>query len=470
MSEIYDFEKFPKVAPPQFFNLDVEQTIEKKIEDIKFSIDLNTLLTDSETPYYQSNLDQPIKSAKKVRLAYYLGSRGGGKTTAMEEDAEDYYNEGMSCWWLWGSRSNENVFIGVNRNCKLKWSKTFETLDKEITLSKTVEHRQKLYDLKEKLHDRLHCNCSKSYPISWLTPNYYTFKGVDEYNNNWSSKDEFDSAFVDGWLTRSYNELSKTEKLQLVQRKLKKPKHLIKTDTIRICPFTIPSNAKNKEIFEREFIKYALDARKEHRWIVMNPLMFLDESDKFQTMGYIMSRIKVWVDLYFQPNTPESVARLRGVSQPVPKEQWTKIERSWDKICMILAEIRTIAPPHKFSPEQKSNLSKRPIIDMIPELRHFRVWLLGDLQSPDDLNDSVRPMADHVVIKRASKEVLGDDWSSFYNMIEKSRNERVYAMSHGRFDDIKKAPSDLVSIINKNLPSIPEIPRHKGYVVYTNGE
>ena len=43
-------------------------------------------------------------------------------------------------------------------------------------------------------------------------------------------------------------------------------------------------------------------------------------------------------------------------------------------------------------------------------------------------------------------------------------------MSHGRFDDIKKAPSDLVSIINKNLPSIPEIPRHKGYVVYTNGE
>src|SRR3990167_2882222 len=426
MSQIYEYEKFPSVAPPVFINLDMEQRVETVLQKLQNDIDVDLLLADSETPYYQSNLDQPRKTAKKVRLAYYWGDRGSGKTTAMEEDAEDYFNEFLSSWWLWGSRSNENVFIAVNRNCKYIWSKSFEKIDKALLLAKTNEEIDKLYKLKEKLKDRLHCNCSKAYPINWLVPNYYVFKGIEDYNNNWSGREEFELAYDNGWVTRSYDELSVSEKVLLGQRKMKKPKHLIKTDLIRICPFTVPNNAKNKEIFEKEFICYALDARREHRWLIYNPLMSLKE-DKFQFIGYVMEKVKFWVDQYFQPSTPESVAKFRKVTEPVPRDHWTKMEKSWDKIHMVLAEIRTIAPPHKYSPEQKSNLSKRPIIDTIPELRHFRIWLDGDLQSPDDLNDSVRPMADYVVIKRAGEDLLGKEWSHFYNMIEKLRKDRLIA-------------------------------------------
>ena len=462
----YDMTKFPKMSPPEFVNLDEGLTV----KDLESVIDFDILMADSETPYYQSNLDQPRMSARKVRLAYFLGSRGGGKTTAMEEDAEFYYNEGLSCWYLWGSRSNENVFIAVNRNCKVVWNKMFKTIQHHIDFAKSDEERDQLMMRMEKMEERLHCSCSKAYPINWLVPNYFDFKGVTEYNTCWSGKEEFDVAYGNGWVTRPYDELSRDEKRLLIQRKLKKPKHLINTDLIRICPFTIPNSAKNKEIFEKEFLKYALEARREHRWLVMNPLMFLKEEHKFQSMGYIMERVKFWVDQYFQPNTPESVAKSRGISEPVPREDWTKLEKSEDKICIVLGEIRTIAPPHKYSPEQKSNLSKRPIIDAIPELRHLRIWLLGDLQSPDDLNDSVRHMADHVVIKRTSEELLGDEWSYFYKKIEKQRVERLIAMSHGKFDDFKKAPKELANKIDNDLPSISQIPKNKGYVVYPNGE
>jgi hypothetical protein len=374
----YDISRFPKTVPPEFVNLDERLTV----KDLDSAIDFDILMADSETPYYQSNLDQPRMSARKVRLAYFLGSRGGGKTTAMEEDAEYYFNEGLSCWYIWGSRSNENVFIAVNKNDKIMWNKTFKNIEHHINFAKTDEEREIMIERLDKLQERLRCNCSKAYPINWLVPNYYDFKGVTEYNTCWSNKEEFDIAYENGWITRPFQELSKDEKILLIQRKMKKPKHLIKTDLIRICSFTIPNNAKNKEIFEKEFLKYALEARKEHRWLVMNPLMFLKEEHKFQTMGYIMERVKFWVDQYFQPNTPESVARLRGVSEPVPRDQWTKIEKSWDKICIVLGEIRTIAPPHKYSPEQKSNLSKRPIIAEIQELTHLTIWLVGDLQSP----------------------------------------------------------------------------------------
>lgn len=466
MSQEYDISQFPKVAPPSFTHLDDFVSVKQ----VQSDIDYEELLSESETPYYQSNLEQPRMSAKKVRLSYYIGDRGGGKTSAMEEDAELYFNEGLSCWWLWGSRSNENVFIGVNRNCRRKWKKKLQKIEDSIVLANSIADRKALYDMLNNLKSRLHCDCHKAYPINWLVPNYYDFKGVKEYNYNWSGKDEFDEAFENGWVTRPFVELSSDEKKALIQRKLAKPKHLVKTDLIRICPFTIPDSAKNKEIFEKEYLGYALEARKEHRWLIMNPLNFLKEQDKFSTIGYIMERSKVWVDRYFQPNTPESVAKLRGVSEPVPKEEWTKVELSWDKIHLVLAEIRTIAPPHKYSPEQKSNLSKRPIIDMIPEMRHFRIWLNGDLQSPEDLNDSVRPMADYVVVKRSSADLLGKEWTHFFTNIENMRKNRLISMSHGKFDDFKKAPPEIKSMIDKSLPSIPEIPKNKGYVVYRNGE
>lgn len=444
----------------------------ESISDISEKV--KNLLSESETAEYQSNLQQPRLNAKKVRLAFFIGERGAGKTTSMEEDAEFYYNEYLTSMYLWASRSNENVFVAVNRNCKKKWKNLKNEIDKKICYTRNEEELQKLHHWKSKIKHSLHCNCDKAYPINWLVPNYYSFDGVDEYNYNWSGKEEFDNAFENGSVTRPYDELSRDEKELLVKRKLKKPRHLIKTDLIRICPLTVPTNAKNKEIFEKEFVKYMIDARKEHRWIIMNPLMFLNENDKFSTISYIVGRIKFWADQYFQPMTPESVAKLRGVKKPVPRDQWTKQERSYDKIHLIFTEVRTIAPSNKYSPEVKSGMSKRVLVDQIPELRHVRSWLTADLQNIDDLNSSIKPMANFVVIKRSSRSLLGDEYGWFLDLIEKKRNEKLSWLSHGKFDDFKKTPrgarEQYKEMIDVKLPRVSELPTNKGYVLYTNGE
>lgn len=428
------------------------------------------LIAESESSGFISNLQQPRLDATKIKVVFYIGDRGGGKTTAIEEDAEAYYHEHITPLYIWGSRSNENVFTGINLNCKTRWDEEKQKLENKIIFSKTIEEKEKYQDQLQQLQNRLHCNCSKAHPINWLVPKYWDFEGVYDYNTCWSGKDEYDLALRNEWITKPYLELTLKEREKLEQRKLKKPKYMIKNDLIRVCPFTIPISAKDKEEFEKEFLKYLFEARDEHRWIIMNPLMFMEEKEKFSTIGYIFERLKFWMDTYFQPLTPQTVAKMRGQKEPVPRSEWTKKELSYDKICLILPEIRTIAPPQKFSPEKQSTMAKRPLVDMVPELRHFRIYLLGDLQAYDDLNDSVRPMADYVIIKRATRELLGNEWSNFVTKIEQLRKERLIALSHGKFDDFKKAPFEFKQMIDKDLPNIPEIPKNKGYVVYRNGE
>lgn len=439
---------------------------EKKL---KQEIEFNDLLAESESSAYISNLQQPRKTAKKVRVSYLIGARGGGKTTALEEDAEDYFNEGLSNWYIWGSRSNENVFVAVNEDCKHRWDKAKKILEKRMIFAKNHEERQKYQRIMDQLDERLHCNCSKAYPINWLVPSYWDFKGVKQYNNNWSGKDEYIRALEKEWISKPYHELTLKQREDLENRNLPKPKWLQK-ELIRICPFTVPLNAKDKAVFEQEFLKYAFEAREEHRWLIMNPLMFLDEKHKFSTIGHIFDKLKVWVDQYWQPLTPQSVGKLRGIKESIPKEEWSKQEKSHDKICLILPEIRTLAPPNKFSPEKQSTMAKRPMIDILPEMRHLRIWLIGDLQAYNDLNDSVRPMSDYVIIKRANRELLGDEWNNFVNKIEQLRKERLLGLSHGKFDDFKTAPYEFKKAIDKDLPSVSEIPKNRGYVVYGNGE
>lgn len=408
--------------------------------------------------------------SSEIILYNGLKTHNSGKTTAIEEDAEAYYLEHITPLYIWGSRSNENVFTGVNLYCKHRWDKEKDLIQQKSFFARTREERAKFEQQLEQLESRLHCNCNKPYPINWLVPSYWDFEGVDNYNTCWSGKEEYEIALENQWITKPYHELTLKQRDLLSQRKLKKPKYLVKTDLIRICPFTIPIGAKDKEEFEKQFLQYLFEARDEHRWLVMNPLMFLDEKEKFATIGYIFERLKFWMDTYFQPLTPQSVAKMRNQKEPVPKSEWTKKELSYDKICLILPEIRTIAPPQRFSPEKQSTLAKRPLVDMVPELRHFRIYLLGDLQAYDDLNDSVRPMADYVIVKRATRELLGQEWSNFVTKIEQLRKDRLIAISHGKFDDFKKAPSELKQIIDKDLPNIPEIPKNRGYVVYRNGE
>lgn len=432
----------------------------------KFQADISDvfqeLYDESESPTYLRMAEQPWQSAKKVRIHFWWGDRNSAKSSSMEESAQIYYEKGLNIWHLWGARSYENLFWAVNHNCAEKWEKALATMP---------------HDYRKKLQGRLHCKCHRAYPILLIYPDYIDFDmdSIYRYEGiNWKSYDEYKQAVKLGLMPP---DITKKEKKLLFEGKLRKPIHLLPKhynlkqgdELIKLAPITVPRNALSKEVFRKQFTKYAIQARKEHRIIVNNPSFYNTPADKFSTIGEIFKMIPELVNTHFIEPSEEEIGEMRGLNIPVPKHEWNKWEKGYNKVCIVLNELRTLAPNSKYSPEVESSSSKRPIVDLIPELRHMGggVWFLGDLQNPDDLNQSVRPQANNVVIKRATKELLGNEWTGFFTKIEDIRKREFTKWG---YENEFFAPPEVKHFINLRFPRIEELPPNKGYVVYRNGE
>lgn len=423
------------------------------------------LMADSVSVDYESELSKPRMSARTVKAVFYWGDRGGGKTTSMESDAQAYYDEGLSIWYLWGARSYENWFLPVSINCKKKWEKA-ERLPEEM---------------QEQLSERLHCKCGRpeeAIPSVLVFPNY---KEVDKasvlrFNGRyWKFEKEYKERQDTVGDIILYNMLTDEEKRLLNEGKLLKPLFLQpKKDMIKIAYITIPNDSDSRKVFKEEWIKIVTDARSEHRAVCVTPQIFEGDKDKFLVVGEIFKLLPDIGDEHFQKLTPEQVGQMRGVNHPVPEEEWTKEEKGWNKIQVILNELGSIAPNNKYSRQIESKNAKRPIIDAIPELRHIGsgIWFSGDIQNPDDLNSSVRPQANYVIVKRATKELLGDEFKPFFIKIAELRKKEFARWGYDIDDPDKEkyAPNEVKKIVNRKYPRIEELPKNKGYVVYRNGE
>ena len=432
-------------------------------------IDYSDLMRASIPSHYIPNKQKPILRDDKVQCIFVYGQRGSGKSFLIEQYAEWYYRRYITPLYLWGARSNENVFMGVNKNCGYHWNEMIGKQEKLLEFAENEIQRENIEKMILNAENSLHCNCRNAYRTSWLVPDYWNFSNVKQYNTCWFDKTEYMIAFNDKKILKPYNELTLIQRDDLDRGKLEKPLHL-QIEMIRICPFPIPSNPKKSEEFASQFLKYLLDARKEHRWLVMNPLMFLTADDKFKTISNIITRLPNWMEEHFQPNTPESVAKMRGVSKSVPYNEWSKQEKNWHKAVLAFSELRTLTPTNRYSPETKSSMSKRSIIDLSSELRHKNLYLIGDLQNSEDLNESIKPLSDFVVIKNATQQLLGKEYYYFIQGIENRRKALLMKITHGQYMDFSKAPSQFKQYIDRFLPRIQELPVNKAFVVWPNNE
>ena len=432
-------------------------------------INYSDMMRDSMPSHYVPNKQKPVLHDNKVQCIFVFGARGSGKSFLIEQYAEWYYRRYITPLYLWGARSNENVFMGVNKNCGYHWNEMIGRQEKLLEMADSEIQRENIQKMLLNAKNSLHCNCRNTYPVSWLVPDYWEFSNLKQYNTCWFDKTEYIIALNDKKINKPYNELTLIQRDELDHGKLEKPRHL-QTELIRVCPFTVPSNPKKSEEFGNQFLKYLLDARKEHRWLVMNPLMFLTADDKFKTISNIITRLPVWMEDHFQPNTPESVGKLRGINNSIPYNEWTKQEKNWHKAVLVFSELRTLAPTNKFSPETKSSMSKRSIVDLSAELRHKNLYLIGDLQSSEDLNESIKPLSDFVVIKNATQQLLGKEYFYFLQGIEKRRNSMLMKITHGQYVDLNKAPSQYKQYLDRFIPRIQELPVNKAFVVWHNNE
>ncbi|MHA7647335.1 hypothetical protein [Nitrosopumilus sp. S4] len=450
----------------------------------------------------KSNVVKKLSSSKwldpeEPQVILYQGMRNSGKGVAVDATAEKLYNEGILILHLWGARSFENLYWAINKNCGDHFSKMKDVMNyyfgkfakPPIQIGKIPEFEKyqgiledskfirfiekdgrKFVEATEKgisflKGNELHCKCSKAYPIVWLVPDYIEVnqESLDRFNGVlWKDFDEY----------KQYNsEITTEQKRLLLEGKLAKPEYLRPKALIKVAQFTTPSSANRTEIFKNEFTKIVLDARKESRIVVMNPAIFEGQVDKFETLTAIIKMIQFLMNKsgHFTPLKESDVGKER--------KYWTKKQKSHHKVAIVINELRSVAPSSKLSGEAKAGLSKKAIFDFIPEARHFKTWFLGDYQNPQDLYDGVRHQANLVIIKRASKNILGEDWRWLFDKVQKDRLgfAKRFGISKqieniGQLKFYESRYPKLKKYLDDRRPAPDNLPDNVGYVTYVNNE
>lgn len=449
---------------------------------------------------------QPWLNPEEPQVILFQGMRGSGKGVAVDSTAEKLYNEGFLILHIWAARSFENLYWAINKNCREHYKKMkmiadsfFEKFPRGIMsrcLAKGMTdedyHRyleimkeQKMIEqpddahltLLEKgreLHDGtlLHCKCHKAYPISWIVPEYIEINqdGLDRFNGKWwKSVDEYDQSYEDGKVLRTRHELMPNERKLLYENRLEKPEHLWSKPLIIVRQITPPTTKNRKEVFREQFTKIALEAREQRRVVVMNPAIFEGQTDKFETLTEIFRMIPYLMNKsgHFTPLTEAKVGKTR--------KYWTKHQKNFSKVAIVINELRSVAPSSKLSPEKDSGKSKKAIVDYIPEARHMKTHFIGDYQNPEDLYSGVRHQANVVVIKRASRNILGNDWSWLFDKVIKDR----FGFLKNNFHLDVERPEDswqyeripqYKDFLDYRRPKVDDLPDNCGYITYPNNE
>ena len=158
------------------------------------------------------------------------------------------------------------------------------------------------------------------------------------------------------------------------------------------------------------------------------------------------------------------------------KKKWTKKMKGWHKVVIVINELRSVSPSSKMHGEKGASSSKKAIFDYIPEARHFKTWFLGDYQNPSDLYDGVRHQANLVIIKRASRNILGGDWGWLFDKVLRDR----FGFIRGKFRKpiervehvaLYESKSPRIKEYNDDRrPYIGNLPDNVGYVTWPNNE
>jgi len=375
------------------------------------------------------------------QVVFFQGKRKAGKGVAIANCIEEMHKAGFTILHLWAARNNENWYYALTKHCKATWDEW--------------RRRNNLKPIEEQKDEPLHCNCEKAIPISAMVPKeIYDKMNKNEINRfngiNWSSWVEYEEAYRN-YLTSEF--IPKEDWVDITQ--IEKPKNLQpKRPLIKLKPFNIPSG-KNEAIFWKQFTDLVLEARKERRIVVMNPMMFEEGNDKFTTIEFILRNIRKLTAKHFKPLSPKDIPN----PDVKTRDDMTPLQKGYHKLLLVVGEVKTLSPSSKLSGEKGAGVTKKAMYDMIGEARHWGIWLLSDYQSPEDLFSGVKHMADLFVIKRGTPKLLGDDWSHLFHKdgpILKNR-EKYFNQYFG-----KNALS--ISRANRDWPIVQQLEDTDGYV------
>lgn len=424
-------------------------------------------------------------------IAPVMGMRGGGKGGLMDYMAQRYYDEYFTILHIWSARSLENLYWCINKNCALHFRKIKQLIENKCLLDyskrplRLLPNEEELYT---KLAERgrfikikdgriratqkgadlingnlVYCRCDKATPILWVMPDYVDMnqESIDRFNGYyWKDMDEY---------KQHMSEITIQDKELLLKGKLLKPTYLRPKPLIKIKQITSPTSKERKQKFYEEWTYAVLQARDEHRPLVVTPLMF-EGMDKFDFVSEVFRYHTVLMNKsgHFKPLTEAEVGKA--------EKYWSKKQRNWHKVAIFMNEARSVTPSSKMHGEHGAGKSKRTVFDLVPEMRHMKTWYHTDYQNPSDIYDGIRPQSNFIIIKRTSLNLAGGDWKWFFEKIENDRFGFMKRLTGGKCDDIKylmmyerKYPK-LKRYIDERRPRIGDLPPDKAYIVYPDNE
>ena len=437
---------------------------------------------------------------EEPQILFFQGMRGSGKSALVNHASERFFNEGFLVIHIWSARSLENLYYSINKDCKTNYARLKIIVNAFYDNTHQGNHRArcaskglfgdeykkflqtaidsnlvedaggkkfKLTGEGIKLHrnELLHCNCNKSYPILLAVPDYVEFNEIQLLKFNgayWKDFDEYQ---------QHNSEITTQDKQLLLDGKLLKPEYLRPKPLIKIRQFTTPTSTDRRKKFRDEFTQIILDARNEHRFIVMNPSIFEGEMDKFDTIAEIFKMMPYLKTRsgHFKPLTVKDVGK--------PRKYWSKKQRSWHKFVIVINEIRSVAPSSNLHADKEAGKSKRQIFGYIPEDRHFG-WFMADYQDPEDLYSGIKKQGSLTIIRRGSRNILGENFSWLFTKVEYDRiglAKRVWTkLKHiEKIEQLKAYESkypDLYKYLNQRRPYVDELLDNQAYVTWHNQE
>ena len=412
--------------------------------------------------------------------------RGGGKGGISDEILQRYYDRHFLVAHLFSARSLENIYPIINKNCGHHFEKIRQLMENKFQTDyrkrpcrlrpneeerytkeaeragfiKKADDRVRLTQegadfLNKKL---LHCNCRQALPILLMIPDYiqFNFDTVDRFNGVfWKDFEEY---------KQHNSEITTEQKQLLLDGKLEKPSHLRPTPLLKIKQFTVPTTAIRIEKFRTEWTDATVQARDEHRVLVMSPLFF-EGQDKFVTLGEIASYHPILMNTsgHFNELTEKEVGK--------PYKYWSLKQKNHHLMTIFIDEARSVIPSSKLHGEQGAGKSKRNLFDKVPEMRHFKTFLYLIFQNPMDIYDGIRSQENFAIYKQTHPRLAGSDSKWIFDKIESDRFGFMRKFTKGKCDEISKLKRferkypKLTNYIDERRPRLQELPSDNAYII-----
>jgi len=258
--------------------------------------------------------DQYIIDTDFQQCIFTLGRRGTGKSYLDESLATTFYEEGFTILDLWASDNYENAFWCIPRE-----------------------------------------DGKTRYPVTLLVPDALTTnqEQLDQFNGVNYTEEQF--------LKRNPG------KLFNCVYPPKKPIYERGIEWLKIVRLPAPTAKPDSEINEtivKIIENTILECRKDRRILVFNPLAFRNETQMYRTLELIVRNLNNVAEKHFQKIEPKDVGKQT-------RDQLTKVERSWDKMCVLIREMGELAPAKlKGDKSGQSLLTKKAILQFIRKVRH----------------------------------------------------------------------------------------------------